>query len=146
MRILVVDDDYGMADTLADILTSKGYAVVTASSGEAAISMLEQASCDVVVMDIRLPGMNGVDTLKAMKRLQPGLSAILTTAYTYQELVVDARQTGALDVIPKPLNLGRLLGLLETSPSGPPAPPPKAPPSPPDTGRSEGDAEWHLRG
>jgi DNA-binding NtrC family response regulator len=111
--VLVVDDDAGMVETLADILTAKRYAVSTAASGEAAVDFVRRRDVDVVLMDIKMPGLNGVDALKAMKRAVPGVKVIMMTAFTRDELVEEAHKATAVAVLPKPLDLERVLVLIE---------------------------------
>jgi DNA-binding NtrC family response regulator len=111
--VLVVDDDAGMVETLADILAARRYRVATAQSGAAAVARLRGDRYDVVLMDIQMPGLNGVDALRAMRALAPDLSVIMMTAYTRHELVEEARQATALEVLTKPLDLDRVLGLID---------------------------------
>ena len=119
--VLVVDDDVGMVDTLADILVARRYRVGTAYSGDAAIAMVRRTSYDAVLMDIQMPGVNGVEALRQMKGLAPGITVIMMTAFTRDELVEEARLASALAVLPKPLDMDRVLALLVhvTRPPGP---------------------------
>jgi DNA-binding NtrC family response regulator len=110
--VLVVDDDAGMVDTLGDILAARGYEVAMAHSGQAAIGMVRQDPYDVVLMDIQMTGINGVEALKAMKSFSPGIRVIMMTAFTRHELVEEARRSHALAVLPKPLDLERVLTLI----------------------------------
>lgn len=111
--VLVVDDDVGMVETLSDILAARSYDVVTAYSGEIAVGMVRQKPYDVVLMDIQMPGLNGVEALKAMKAVVPGMSVIMMTAFTRHELVEEARRCTALAVVPKPLDIDRVLTLID---------------------------------
>ena len=111
--VLVVDDDAGMVETLADILAARHYRVATAESGASAVDMLRSDRYDVVLMDIQMPGLNGVDALKAMRAMVPDLSVIMMTAFTRHELVEEARQAPALAVLAKPLDLDRVLVLID---------------------------------
>src|SRR5207253_10765277 len=100
--VLVVDDDLGMVDTLVDILSARRYRVETAHSGDAAVAMVRRMSYDAVLMDIQMPGLNGVEALRLMKGLAPGHSVIMMTACTRDDVVVEARQATAPPVLPKP--------------------------------------------
>ena len=122
--VLVVDDDAGMVDTLVDILSARRYRVETAHSGDAAVAMVRRMPYDAVLMDIQMPGLNGVEALRLMKGLAPGLSVIMMTAFTRDELVEEARQATALTVLPKPLDMDWVLALLVrvTGPTAPGAP------------------------
>ena len=106
-RILVVDDDPGMLDTLGDVLTATGYETSMASSGRAAIAKAQANRFDLVVMDVQMPGLNGVQTLHALRALDPHVSVIMMTAYTRDELVVESQRTTGFDVLSKPLDLDR---------------------------------------
>lgn len=122
--VLIVDDEVGQVETLADILRAKSYQVATAHSGEAAVAMAQRTPYDIVIMDIRMPGMNGVEALKMIKALTSRTKVIMMTAYTRDELVGEAKRQAALAVLPKPLEMDRLLALIEratqigTSPHG----------------------------
>ncbi len=117
---MVVDDDSGMVETLEDILSAFRYEVTTASSAASAIRIVTQAHPDVVLMDLRMPGLNGVEALKAMKALAPQMVVIIMTAFTRDDLVEEARRAAALAILPKPLDMKHVLALLEqaTSPRG----------------------------
>jgi len=110
--VLIVDDDSGMAETLADILSVFGYAVTTASSAVTAVRMVTQTRPDLVLMDVRMPGLSGVEALKTMKALAPQLAVIMMTAFAQDDLAEEARRAAALAVLPKPLDMERLLALL----------------------------------
>ena len=110
--VLIVDDDSGMAETLADILSVFGYAVTTASSAVTAVRVVTQTRPDLVLMDVRMPGLSGVEALKTMKALAPQLAVIMMTAFARDDLAEEARRAAALAVLPKPLDMERLLALL----------------------------------
>jgi CheY-like chemotaxis protein len=110
--VLVVDDDVGMVDTLVDILSARRYRVETAHSGDAAVAMVRRMPYDAVLMDIQMPGLNGVEALRQMKGLAPTISVIMMTAFTRDELVEEARQAAAVTVLPKPLDMDWVLTLL----------------------------------
>jgi DNA-binding NtrC family response regulator len=116
--ILIVDDDDGMVETLSDILTARRYAVSTAVSGESAMVQVGQREFDVVLMDIKMPGLNGVEALQAMKRVKPALKVIMMTAFTRDELVREARRASAVAVVPKPLDLDSVLALVDRVAAG----------------------------
>lgn len=114
-RLLVVDDDRGMVETLADILGASGYEVDVAYSGLQAVEFVRQQKPEGILMDIRMPEMNGVEAFRQTKRLAPDCFVIFMTAFSASALVDDARREGALEIIPKPLDLERLLSLIETA-------------------------------
>ena len=111
-RVLIVDDDKGMVSTLSDILGACDYQVAVASSGHEAIDRARADTPHVVVMDIRMPGLNGVDTFRELKRLAPDSYVVFMTAYATSELVEEARREGAVEVLPKPIDMERLLDLI----------------------------------
>lgn len=113
VRLLVVDDDRGMVETLRDILGASGYEVDVALSGEKALELVRQRAPDGILMDIRMPGFNGVEALRKLKRLAPDSFVILMTAYAASRLVEEARAEGAVEVLAKPLDLARTLSLIQ---------------------------------
>jgi CheY-like chemotaxis protein len=119
--VLVVDDDVGMVETLVDILSANGYDVAAAHSGGAAISMVSESHYDVALMDIQMPGVNGVEALKTIRTVAPHLTVIMMTAFTSDELVEEARQASAVAVLFKPFDIARVLDLISSSarPGGP---------------------------
>jgi DNA-binding NtrC family response regulator len=114
-RALVVDDDKFMVRTLSDVLRVKGWQVTQAYSGASAVEAARATPFDVVLMDIKMPGMDGVAAFKAMKAEQPSLRVVLMTAYASQDLIAEAENEGVLRIMPKPLNLPALLSLLTGS-------------------------------
>ena len=110
--VLVVDDDTGMAETLADILEARQFCVGVAHSGDAAVAMTGQEPFDAVLMDIQMPGINGVEALRAMKARAPKLRVIMMSAYTRDELAREAEQASGIPVQPKPLDVDRVLRLV----------------------------------
>jgi DNA-binding NtrC family response regulator len=109
---LVVDDDKTMVKTLADVLQLQGWDVSTAHSGNEAVKAAAARAFDVVLMDIKMPGMDGVDAFKAMKASRPSVKVVLMTAYAAQDRIAEAEREGVMRVLPKPVNLAVLLDLL----------------------------------
>jgi DNA-binding response OmpR family regulator len=109
--VLIVDDDSGMSETLADIFTAKGYDAGTASSGQAALDLADRTPYDLVIMDIQMPGLNGLQTLRALRAKIPGIPAIMMTAFTRDESVEEAHRASVLAVLPKPLDLDEVFVL-----------------------------------
>lgn len=119
-RALIVDDDRGMVATLADILELDGWTAERAHSGEEALERARRQLPDVVVMDIKMGGMNSVETLRALRRLAPDLKVVLMTAFSAAELLEEAVEAGAVTVLPKPLRPNALTELLATLVNRPP--------------------------
>ena len=115
IHVLVVDDDEGMVATLYDILGAAGYSVDTAHSGPEAVERVGLQVPDCILMDVRMPGQSGVDAFREIKQLAPESAVIFMSAYAASTLVDEARREGALDVVPKPLDLERVLHLIDDS-------------------------------
>lgn len=113
-RILVVDDDRQMVRTLRDILAFRGWPSDGAYSGEEAVAAVRERDYAVVLMDVRMGGMNGVEALRTMKRMRPAIQVILMTAYTASDLLAEAEREGALRILPKPVAVDRLTEFLQS--------------------------------
>ncbi len=100
-RILIVDDEPGIRVMLSAALKREGYEVLVATDGKSALAALESGPVDVVVTDIRMPQMTGIELLAAAKRIDPGLSVIMMTAYGSKDIVLDALRLGATDYVEK---------------------------------------------
>lgn len=107
-RILIVEDEEQLRFILNEALTNQGFEVEEAGDAETALKRLEQASFDVVVLDVNLPGMNGLDALKQMKILDPDLVVTIMTALTSKELALQAMKNGAYDHFTKPFKLDEM--------------------------------------
>ncbi len=114
-RVLVVDDDQGMVDTLCDIFELHGWESVRAYDGTEAVVLSAQRDVDAVVMDIKMPRLNGVDALRAIKARKPTLPIVLITAMAADEQLAQAGKQGALAILKKPLDPEGLLDLLDTA-------------------------------
>ena len=110
-RVLVVDDEAGMRETLVDILEDAGYEVAAASDGTIALATVQGAEFDVVLMDIRMPGPDGVTVLQQMGPPPPRV--IMMTAYAVEDQLRSAMDAQAFAVVHKPFQVGHLLGLVE---------------------------------
>ncbi|MFM7204580.1 MAG: sigma-54-dependent transcriptional regulator [Myxococcota bacterium] len=107
--ILVVDDDVSNRSTVEKILQKEGYVVLLAADGAEALAIVRRESVALVVTDFKMPGMTGLDLLKAARTLQPDLEVILMTAYGTVEAAVEAMKEGAYDFISKPFKRVELL-------------------------------------
>ncbi len=112
MKILVVDDDRRIVKTTCDILKIKGHEAVAAYSGEEGVEKVRTEVPDCVLMDIKMPGISGVEALKQMKQAAPGLPVVLVSAYATNEIIEEAKQAGAYAVLSKPLNIQMVLSFL----------------------------------
>jgi two-component system nitrogen regulation response regulator NtrX len=107
--VLVVDDEAAIRESISDILSDEGYTVHTAVSGEEALSFLEEQTPDIVLLDVWLPGMDGLDTLKMMKGKSPETPVIMVSGHGNIETAVRATRNGAYDFLEKPLSLERVV-------------------------------------
>ena len=112
MRVLVADDEAGMRETLADILAACGYGVTSAADGDAALDAIRNNPFDVVVMDIRMPGRDGVSVLREVGKPPPRV--ILMTAYAKERHLHEAREK-AFAVVHKPFPVPQLLDLVASA-------------------------------
>src|SRR5262245_53936501 len=108
--ILVVDDEPLIRDTLAEYLTQEGFTVTTKASGEAALRAAAEARFDVALCDVQLPGIDGIELLDRVLKLNPETFVVLITAYATVENAVEAFHRGAHDYLMKPIILDEVLG------------------------------------
>jgi CheY-like chemotaxis protein len=111
-RVLVVDDDPGIRETMGDILALEGFSVEVASDGEQAVVLCGKQAFDFALLDIRMPGMDGVQTLEAMKAVLPDLRVVMITGFEAGDLARRAMEAGAEAVFRKPLDVASFLPLL----------------------------------
>jgi DNA-binding NtrC family response regulator len=107
-RILIVDDDDVSCRLFTEVLDGEGYAVRQAYSGEEALERLRSEPYDLLLVDVRMPGMTGLDVTRIMRQEQPQLPIIVMTAFGSIETAVEAIQEGAFDYVSKPMNLDEL--------------------------------------
>src|SRR5512135_909559 len=106
--VLVVDDETVLAAVMGDYLGRHGYAVYVKSSGEEALKVIDREPPDIVVLDYRLPRMDGVEVLRRIKETHPEIEVIMLTAHGSVESAVEAMKLGAFDYINKPVDLEEL--------------------------------------
>jgi DNA-binding NtrC family response regulator len=107
--IHVIDDEPVIHDVLSQLLTSEGYDIEISSSGEEALEKFEVRTFDLVLLDLLMPGMNGIEILKAAKKIDPQALIIILTAYASVESAIEAMKIGAFDYIQKPFKHEELL-------------------------------------
>jgi CheY-like chemotaxis protein len=110
--ILVVDDDVDTFRNLSDILTDLGYRVDTAHDGPSALELVRKNHYDVVLLDYKMPGMDGLTLYREIKKLRASTVAIVVTAYASHATTEEALRAGAWQVLPKPVDFPKLLVLL----------------------------------
>ena len=107
-KILVVDDDPEVRMATRDFLASKGYEVTVAEGGREALRMLGASPADVVLLDVAMPDMDGMETLKRIVAAHPAMPVIMVTANADIEITSKVLQLGAADYVPKPFDLDYL--------------------------------------
>jgi DNA-binding NtrC family response regulator len=107
-KILVVDDDAEVRMATRDFLSSKGYEVRVAEGGREALRMLDASPADVVLLDVAMPDMDGMETLKRIVAAHPAMPVIMVTANADIEITSKVLQLGAADYVPKPFDLDYL--------------------------------------
>ena len=113
LKILIVDDNEEFCQNVNDILELQGYEVVSAYDGFKGLELMKEDSFDLVLMDVRMPVMDGVETYKKVKELAPATPVIMVTAFAVEELIREALREGAFGALRKPLDFDQLLQLIE---------------------------------
>ena len=111
--MMLVDDEERFLSTTQKLLSRKGYEVATATSGAEALERLKSQSMHVVILDVKMPGMDGMETLKAIKSQYPLVEVIMLTGHATVESAVEGLKSGATDYLMKPTNLDDLIGKAE---------------------------------
>jgi len=112
-NILVVDDLRSIRLTLGGILEDKGHNVVTAENGYEAIDAVKKIHFDTIFMDIKMPGINGVQTFREIKKIDPKAAVIMMTAYSVEDLVREALEEGAYAIVYKPFDIDKIIAIIE---------------------------------
>lgn len=118
-KLLVVDDEVDTCHNLRDILNDVGFEVDVAHSGEEALALFQERHYDVALLDLKMPGMSGLELYQRIKEMGRGTVAIIVTAYATHETAHSALKAGAWKVLTKPVELGRLLDLISEAVSRP---------------------------
>ncbi len=113
-RLLVVDDDRAILTLIGTIALAEGFDVTTTVSGEDAMKQMRQRPVDLVLLDLRMPGITGLDVLRAIRDISPRVKVVLMTGYATIDTAVEAVKLGAIDYLTKPFDLPRLRQLLAT--------------------------------
>jgi cyclic di-GMP phosphodiesterase len=113
-NILIVDDEIGPRESLRMIL-KPNYNVYAVENGYAAIQMIQQTEMDVLTLDLKMPGMSGIDTLKEIRVIDPDVMIIIITGYGTLKSAIEAIRYGVFDYIPKPFNVPEILSIIDKS-------------------------------
>ncbi|MCI5146023.1 MAG: sigma-54-dependent Fis family transcriptional regulator [Candidatus Electrothrix sp. AR3] len=114
-HILIVDDEQSMRDFLGILFTREGYEVTSAADAVAALKISKKEKIDIVITDIRMPGMNGLELLKELKQRFPVLPVIMITAFASPDDAVQAMKSGAFDYITKPFNVDEIVNVIKAA-------------------------------
>jgi DNA-binding NtrC family response regulator len=109
LRVLLVDDERDFLETMIKRLRKRNLEVAGVNSGEEALRMLRETPMDVVVLDVRMPGMDGIQVLREIKTINPLVQVIMLTGHANVEVAVEGMELGAFDYLMKPANLDELL-------------------------------------
>jgi DNA-binding response OmpR family regulator len=114
-KILLVDDEVVFATNMGKLLTNRGYRVTAVNSGDAAIQALEKESFDVVVLDLKMPGMDGITTLKEIRKLGLFTETLILTGHGSMDNAFKAIEMGAYDYVTKPCEIAELVAKIEAA-------------------------------
>ncbi len=107
-KLLIVDDQYGIRLLLHEIFKKEGYEVFQAANGFQAIDIVVKDCPDLVILDMKIPGMDGVEILKRIKEINKDIKVILMTAYGELDIIEEAKKLGALQYFPKPFDIDEI--------------------------------------
>ena len=110
--ILIIDDDDQLRVSFQRLLKEEGYGVDSAPSGETGLNLMKSKTPDLVILDVRLPGMNGLETFRRIHAMEPKLPVIIMTAFGTTETAIEATKMGAFDYILKPFDIPEMLGVI----------------------------------
>jgi excisionase family DNA binding protein len=111
--VLVVDDEQAVRDVMVEALESKQRNVLTAATGEEAVELIKRTPVDLVLLDLSMPGMNGVDTFRELQSLRPGLPVVIVTGYPDSDLMARALESGPFTIISKPVDIQQIQKTVE---------------------------------
>ena len=112
-KILLVDDEVDFTDNMTKVLETRGYHVTSVNSGDSAIKALNQDKFDVMVLDLKMPGMDGITTLREIKKLQLSVETLILTGHGAIDTALEAMKLGAYDYLTKPCEVDELTEKLE---------------------------------
>src|SRR3989339_815780 len=112
-KVLIIDDDHGIRVSLSNILKLKEYRPNAAASAQEGITEIGKTSYDVIILDMRLPDMNGLECLKVIKKNDPDIPVIMLTAYGDIKTAIEAMRSGAFDYLNKPISNDEILMVIE---------------------------------
>ncbi len=117
-QILIVEDEVLLAKSLSRALTTRGHDCIHVTTAEEGIKLLEQMPIDIVLLDIQLPGMSGLEAVKHVRNIDPNISVIIATAYATMASAIEAIRSGASDFLRKPLDTEEVALAIERAVTG----------------------------
>ena len=114
-RVLIVDDEVEFARLLCERLEARGLAVETVFSGEEALEIAQQKTFDAILLDLAMPGMNGIETLERLRDINPDLQIILFTGNATVSATLEAMKLGAVDLLEKPANIATVMSKIDAA-------------------------------
>ncbi len=112
-RVLLVDDEEEFISVLSERMETRGIKVDTAPSGKEALKKVEERSYDAIILDLQMPEMDGIETLKNLQAINPDLQIILLTGYATLEKGIEAVKLGAMDFLEKPADIHKLMEIIK---------------------------------
>lgn len=109
MHILIVDDEHEFLELMSNRLQKRGFTVSTAANGEAALELIGQRSFDAMVLDVKMPGIDGIEVLRRVKEMRPGMPVLLLTGHASIEAAMTGVESGAVDYLLKPVPINDLI-------------------------------------
>jgi DNA-binding NtrC family response regulator len=112
-RLMVIDDEEDLREMLEFLLSREGFEVVTVDSGMAALALARERTFDLAITDLKMPGMNGIETLTALKALDPSVQVIIATGYATEQAAAECIRRGAYAYLRKPFELAELRAVVD---------------------------------
>ncbi|MCU9613323.1 response regulator [Caldibacillus lycopersici] len=113
-KILIVDDQFGIRILLNEVFQKEGYRTFQAANGKQALEIVKMYSPDIVLLDIKIPGMDGIEILKRLKKINTEIKVIIMTAYGELDMISEAMELGALTYFAKPFDITELRETVRT--------------------------------
>ncbi len=123
LEVLVVDDEQSICLLLRDVLARFGHNVITCQEGAVALEAAQESRFDLVFLDIRMPGMGGLEALKKLRVVQPQATFVMITGFAKTDIIEEALRSGASACLCKPFNLSQVVKLLKDIEQGAPISP-----------------------
>ena len=117
-RVMIVDDDINFVDTMVDLLNERGFDCIGVYSGDEAKQKVGEMDFDIIFLDVRMPVMNGIETFREIKKINPEVVIIFVTAYRMDELAKDAIREGEYGLLYKPVDVNKIVKIIERSKKG----------------------------